>query len=164
MKYAIAPVLLAAAAVIQALGRYVYHQDPIVVVGEMFFPIFLAGVSIFYGVRGRSRAYSTVKLALLILAVVVVVLTAVGWGMTLFWFYPSIWVYYAAFALLVISAVVAVISTPSAKQQRAERSQDDVGQSAQARPVGDSSATDGQSQATPSAASEADDGWRTTRK
>ncbi|WP_052209809.1 hypothetical protein [Kocuria sp. ZOR0020] len=164
MKYAIAPVLLAAAAVVQALGRYVYHQDPIVVVGEMFFPIFLAGVSIFYGMRGRSHAYSTVKLAVLILAVLVLVLTAVGWGMTLFWFYPSIWVYYAAFALLVISAVVAVISTPSAKQQRAERDQGDVEEAAEGRSADDFSAPDGHSRTAQSGASESDGGWRTTRK
>ncbi|MDO5617841.1 hypothetical protein [Kocuria sp.] len=166
MKYAIAPVLLAAAAVVQALGRYVYHQDPIVVVGEMFFPIFLAGVSVFYGLRGRPETFSTVKLAMLILAVVVALLTAVGWGMTLFWFYPSIWVYYSAFALLVITAVVAVISTPSAKQQRAEREgSHDNDDAASAVPDVASNPSTGAAHSKTSAASDADsDGWRTTRR
>lgn len=152
MKYAIAPVLLAAAAVVQALGRYVYHQDPIVVVGELFFPIFLAGVSVFYGLRGRSHAFSTVKLALLILAVVVALLTAVGWGMALFWFYPSIWVYYATFGLLVLSAVIAVLSTPSAKQVRAER--DATAQDPDQERIDTASTED----------VESDGGWRTARR
>lgn len=119
MKSAIAPVLLAAVAIVQALGRYVYHRDTIVVVGELFFPIFLAGLTIVYGRRATEGKFSTVRLGLGILAVLTAALTAAGWGMSLFWFYPSIWVYYAAFLLLVIGAVVAVASVPSARKQAA---------------------------------------------
>lgn len=158
MKYAIAPVLLAAAAVLQALGRYVYHQDTIVVVGELFFPIFLAGVSIFYGLRAREGRFATTKLALLILGVVVAALTAAGWGLTLFWFYPSIWIYYAAFLLLVVHAVIAVVSTPSAKQLRAERADDD----APAHPS--ESGRTHSAETTDPAAGDTADGWRTARR
>lgn len=157
MKYAIAPVLLAAVAVVQALGRYVYHQDTIVVVGELFFPIFLAGVSIFYGLRAREGRFATTKLALLILGVVVAALTAAGWGLTLFWFYPSIWIYYAAFLLLVVHAVIAVVSTPSAKQLRAEQADDAP---ADAPDSGRTPAAE----ATDPVAGDTDDGWRTARR
>lgn len=147
MKSAIAPVLLAAAAVVQALGRFVYHQDAIVVTGELFFPIFLAGLSIFYGLRSREGAFSTVKLGLGLLAVVVALLTAWGWGMAMFWFYPSIWLYYAAFLLLVAQAVIAVVSSPSGKELRAQRALD----------------RDREAQAE-AAPEEPGDGWRTTRR
>lgn len=159
MKSAIAPLLLAVVAVVQALGRYMYHQDTIVVTGQMFFPIFLAGISIFYGLRARTGAYGTVKLALLVLAVVAAALTAAGWGMALFWFYPSIWVYYAAFLLLAVYAVLAVLSTPSGKQLRAEQAletdESDVDSQGESRPAdGESVTSDGG----------ADGGWRTTRR
>lgn len=149
MKSALAPVLLAAAAVLQALGRHVYHRDTIVVTGELFFPIFFAGLGIFYGIRAKNAAYATTKLALFILAVVVAVLTATGWGMALFWFYPSVWVYYAAFVLLVVNAVVAVLSIPSAKQLRAEQQ-----------------GTDDHAPTPPENPSETQDdsGWRTARR
>lgn len=120
MKSAIAPLLLAVVAVVQALGRYVYHRDSIVVTGEMFFPIFLAGLSIFYGRRAVEGTYSTAKLTLLVAAVLLCVLTLAGWGTDMYWFYPSIWVYYAAFAVLVITAILYVRATPSAREQRAQ--------------------------------------------
>lgn len=152
MKSAIAPVLLAIAAVVQALGRYVYHQDTIVVTGELFFPIFLAALGIFYGLRAKDGAFSTVKLGLGILAVVALALTVAGWGMTLFWFYPSIWVYYSAFLLLVINAVIAVISTPSGKQVRAERAA--AAQDPDQERIDTASTED----------VESDGGWRTARR
>lgn len=116
----ITPVLLAVTAVIQALGMHQYHQSAITVTGHLFFSIFLAGIAIFYGLRGRDEAFSTVRLALLTLGAVALVLTLVGWGMTLFWFYPSIWAFYGSFLLLLVTAVLAVASNPSAKQREVE--------------------------------------------
>ena len=49
----IAPALLAIAAVIQALGMHQYHQDAITVTGQLFFTLFLMGLAVFYGLRGR---------------------------------------------------------------------------------------------------------------
>lgn len=116
----ITPVLLALTALIQALGMHQYHQSAITVTGHLFFSIFLAGIAIFYGRRGRDEAFSTVRLGLLALGAVALVLTLVGWGLTLFWFYPSIWVFYGSFLLLLVTAVLAVASNPSAKQLDAE--------------------------------------------
>ena len=117
---AIAPALLAIAAVIQALGMHQYHQDAITVTGQLFFTLFLMGLAVFYGLRGRAEKFSTVRLGLLVLSVLALVLTLVGWGMALFWFYPSVWMFYGTFLVLLITAVVAVASNPSARQRERE--------------------------------------------
>ena len=116
----IAPALLAIAAVIQALGMHQYHQDAITVTGQLFFTLFLMGLAVFYGLRGRAERFSTVRLGLLVLSVLALVLTLVGWGMALFWFYPSVWMFYGIFLVLLITAVVAVASNPSARQRERE--------------------------------------------
>ena len=121
MKSAIiAPALLAIAAVIQALGMHQYHQDAITVTGQLFFTLFLMGLAAFYGLRGRAERFATVRLGLLVLSVLALVLTLVGWGMALFWFYPSVWMFYGTFLVLLITAVVAVASNPSARQRERE--------------------------------------------
>ncbi len=116
----IAPALLAIAAVIQALGMHQYHQDAITVTGQLFFTLFLMGLAVFYGLRGRAERFSTARLGLLVLSVLALVLTLVGWGMALFWFYPSVWMFYGTFLVLLITAVVAVASNPSARQRERE--------------------------------------------
>lgn len=116
----IAPALLAIAAVIQALGMHQYHQDAITVTGQLFFTLFLTGLAVFYGLRGRAERFSTVRLGLLVLSVLALVLTLVGWGVALFWFYPSVWMFYGTFLVLLITAVVAVASNPSARQRERE--------------------------------------------
>ena len=116
----IAPALLAIAAVIQALGMHQYHQDAITVTGQLFFTLFLMGLAVFYGLRGRAERFATVRLGLLVLSVLALVLTLAGWGMTLFWFYPSVWMFYGTFLLLLVTAVVAVASNPSARQRERE--------------------------------------------
>lgn len=116
----IAPALLAIAAVIQALGMHQYHQDAITVTGQLFFTLFLMGLAVFYGLRGRAERFSTVRLGLLVLSVLALVLTLMGWGMALFWFYPSVWMFYGTFLVLLITAVVAVASNPSARQRERE--------------------------------------------
>lgn len=116
----ITPALLAITAVIQALGMHQYHQDAITLTGQLFFTLFLAGLAGFYGLRGRAERFSTVRLGLLVLSVIALVLTLVGWGMALFWFYPSVWMFYGTFLVLLITAVLAVASTPSARQKERE--------------------------------------------
>lgn len=116
----IAPALLAIAAVIQALGMHQYHQDAITVTGQLFFTLFLMGLAVFYGLRGRAERFSTVRLGLLVLSVLALVLALAGWGMALFWFYPSVWMFYGTFLVLLITAVVAVASNPSARQRERE--------------------------------------------
>ena len=72
-SFLIAPALLAIAAVIQALGMHQYHQDAITVTGQLFFTLFLMGLAVFYGLRGRAERFSTVRLGLLVLSVLALV-------------------------------------------------------------------------------------------
>ena len=112
MTSLLAPLLLAATAVIQALGRYEYHQNGITVVGQMLFPIFFAVLAIFLARRGERGSYGTVHLGLLVVGAVLFVLTLVGWNGTVPQLYPSVWIYYAAFALLAVQAALRIAGTP----------------------------------------------------
>ncbi|GGG72368.1 hypothetical protein GCM10011374_41430 [Kocuria dechangensis] len=112
MKSVPAPLLLAATAVLQALGRFEYHQNGITVVGQMLFPIFFAGLAIFLAGRGRPGAFGTAHLALLVAGALLLVLTLVGWSGTIPALYPAVWLYYTAFALLVVAAALRIAGTP----------------------------------------------------
>ena len=112
MKSLPAPLLLAATAVIQALGRYEYHQDGITVVGQMLFPIFFAGLAILLARRGEEGSFGTTHLVLLLAGTLLFVLTLAGWNGSVPQLYPSVWVYYAAFVLLVVEAALRIAGTP----------------------------------------------------
>lgn len=109
----VTPVLLVVAAIVQALGMHAYHQDALTLTGQLFFALFLAGVTVVYAPRGRPEAFSVARLVLLVLGALALVLTLTGWGLALYWFYPSPWMFYAAFAALLVCAVLAVASTPA---------------------------------------------------
>ncbi|ALU39317.1 hypothetical protein AS188_05630 [Kocuria flava] len=121
MKSLPAPLLLAAAAVIQALGRWEYHQNAITVVGQLLFPIFFAGLAVLLARRGIPGAFGTVHLAVLAAAAVLFVLTLVGLGGVVPALYPAVWVYYAAFALLVLEAGLRIAGTPRRPREDAGR-------------------------------------------
>ena len=112
MKSLPAPLLLAATAVIQALGRYQYHQDGITVVGQMLFPIFFAGLAVLLARRGEEGSFGTSHLVVLLAGALLFLLTLVGWSATVPQLYPSVWVYYAAFVLLVLEAALRIAGTP----------------------------------------------------
>lgn len=112
-----APLLLAATAVVQALGRYEYHQNGITVVGQMLFPIFFAVLAVFLARRGEPGAFATTHLALLVAGAVLLVLTLVGWNGTVPQLYPSVWAYYTAFALLVLEAGLRIAGTPRPQRE-----------------------------------------------
>ena len=112
MKSLPAPLLLAATAVIQALGRYEYHQNGITVVGQMLFPIFFAVLAVFLSRRGRPGAFGAAHLVLLVAGAVLFVLSLVGRSATVPELHPSVWVYYTAFALLAVEAAMRIAGTP----------------------------------------------------
>lgn len=120
MKSLPAPLLLAATAVLQALGRYEYHQNGITVVGQMLFPIFFAILAIFLARRGEEGAFGTVHLLLLVVGAVLLVLTVAGRSGTVPQLYPSAWVYYTSFGLLAVEAALRIAGTP--KRPREESS------------------------------------------
>ncbi|MFI7580450.1 hypothetical protein [Kocuria kalidii] len=119
MTSLLAPLLLAATAVIQALGRYEYHQHGITVVGQMVFPIFFAVLAVFLARRGEPGAYGTAHLAVLAAGAVLFVLSLVGWNGTVPQLYPSVGIYYAAFALLAIQAALRIAGTPRSLREDA---------------------------------------------
>jgi lipopolysaccharide export LptBFGC system permease protein LptF len=92
MTSLLAPLLLAATAVIQALGRYEYHQNGITVVGQMLFPIFFAVLALFLARRGERGSFGTAHLGLLVVGAVLFVLTLVGWNDTVPQLYPYVWI------------------------------------------------------------------------
>ncbi|MFE7629071.1 hypothetical protein [Kocuria sp. NPDC057446] len=112
MTSLLTPLLLAATAVIQALGRYEYHQNGITVVGQMLFPIFFAVLALFLARRGERGAFGAAHLGLLVVGAVLFVLTLVGRNGTVPQLYPSVWIYYAAFALLAVQAALRIAGTP----------------------------------------------------
>ncbi|MFF0945674.1 hypothetical protein ACFYE2_15845 [Kocuria sp. CPCC 205300] len=112
MKSLPAPLLLAATAVLQALGRYEYHQNAITVVGQMLFPIFFAVLAVFLARRGTEGAFGTTHLVLLVAGALLFVLSLVGRGGTVPELYPSVWVYYTAFALVAVEAALRIAGTP----------------------------------------------------
>jgi surface polysaccharide O-acyltransferase-like enzyme len=116
MTSLLAPLLLAAAAVIQALGRYAYHQDGITVVGQMLFPIFFAVLAVFLSRRGEKGAFGTAHLALAVAGAVLLVLTLAGWNAAIPQLYPAAWPYYAAFVLLVVEAALRIAGTPGRRR------------------------------------------------
>ncbi len=116
MTSLLAPLLLAATAVIQALGRYEYHQNGITVVGQMLFPIFFAVLAAFLARRGERGSFGTAHLGLLVAGAVLFVLTLVGWNGTVPQLYPSVWIYYAAFALLAVQAALRIAGTPARRR------------------------------------------------
>lgn len=120
MTSLIAPLLLAATAVAQALGRHEYHQSGITVVGQLLFPILFAVLAVFLARRGEDGAFGTAHLALLVAGAVLLVLTVVGWNGTVAQLYPSAWVYYTAFALLTVEAALRIAATPKREDTPAE--------------------------------------------
>ena len=119
MTSLLAPLLLAATAVIQALGRYEYHQNGITVVGQMLFPIFFAVLAPFLARRGERGAFGTAHVGLLVLGGILFVLTLVGWNGTVPQLYPSVGIYYAAFALLAVQAALRIAGTPRRRREDA---------------------------------------------
>lgn len=119
MTSLLAPLLLAATAVIQALGRYAYHQNGITVVGQMLFPIFFAVLALFLARRGERGSFGTAHLGLLVVGAVLFVLTLVGRNGTVPQLYPSVWIYYAAFALLAVQAALRIAGTPRRRREDA---------------------------------------------
>ncbi|MFI7481023.1 hypothetical protein ACH9EU_01265 [Kocuria sp. M1R5S2] len=116
MTSLLAPLLLATAAVIQALGRYEYHQNGITVVGQMLFPIFFAGLAVLLARRGEKGAFGTVHLALAAAGAVLLVLTLAGWNAVIPQLYPAVWIYYTAFVLLVVEAALRIAGTPKGRR------------------------------------------------
>lgn len=103
----------------QALGIFRYSEDSMTMSGQVFFPILFALMSAYIALKNQNNhRFSTLHLLILILAVLTFTLTLTGSIGRLYYFYPSIWVYYAAFALLVIDLGFRIAAMPKAEKTK----------------------------------------------
>ena len=122
MKSVVAPLLLALTALIQAMGLFPYHGDGITLVGQLLFPILFGLMAGFLARRGVPGKFGTMHLVILVASVILVVLSVVGVSMTLPQLYPTMALYYIAFALVAVECALRIAGTP--KKQRIGASPD----------------------------------------
>lgn len=98
---------------------YRYTDNSMSLSGQIFFPILFALMSAYVTLRNPQRnRFSTVHLGLLALAVVGLVLTIAGAVGKLYYFYPSMLIYYLALGVLVLDLGLRIAAMP--KAQKAE--------------------------------------------
>lgn len=132
MKSLPAALLLVASMITQALGMFQYTGNAMVISGQVFFPILfmlMIAYLLWQNPEARER-YQGPHILILGLAVISLLVTIVGVVASLWYFYPSIYIYYAAFALLVVELGLIIASLPkkpkkerkvSARQSRKKR-------------------------------------------
>lgn len=102
----------------QALGIYKYTDDAMTMSGQVFFPILFALMSAYVAFRNKDhQKFPLLHLLILILSVVTFVLTLAGSVGKLYYFYPSIILYYVAFGLLVIDLGFRIAAMPKAEKK-----------------------------------------------
>lgn len=127
MKTLPASLILAATAIIQALGIFRYTDDTMALSGQIFFPVLFALMSIYISWRNRESTgkFSLAHIIILALAVVALGATVAGWNASLYYFYPSYYVFYAALGLLVAELALRIAALPkketAKKEQAAKR-------------------------------------------
>ncbi|MFW0181122.1 hypothetical protein [Rothia sp. P5766] len=114
MKTLPASLILAATAIIQALGIFRYTDDTMALSGQIFFPVLFALMSIYISWRNREGTgkFSLAHIIILALAVVALGATVAGWNASLYYFYPSYYVFYAALGLLVLELALRIAALP----------------------------------------------------
>lgn len=114
MKTLPASLLLAATAIVQALGIFRYTEDTMALSGQIFFPVLFALMAIYITWRNTENngAFPLAHIIIAALAVVALGATIAGWSASLYYFYPSYYVFYAALALLVIELALRIAALP----------------------------------------------------
>ena len=111
----------------QSLGIFKYTDESMTMTGQVFFPILFALMSVYLAMKNKDHLkFPTLHLAILILAVVTFVLTLAGSVGRLYYFYPSIIVYYLAFALLVLDVGFRIAAMPKAEKKAKPKKQKKV--------------------------------------
>lgn len=132
MKSLPASLLLVASMITQALGMFQYTGNALVISGQVFFPILFLLMIVYLSWRNPSTSerFQGPHLMILGLAAISLIVTIVGVVGSLWYFYPSIYVYYASFFLLVLELALIIASLPkkpkkerkvSARQKRKNR-------------------------------------------
>ncbi|WP_421083824.1 hypothetical protein [Rothia nasimurium] len=123
MKTLPATLLLAATAIVQALGIFRYSDDAMALSGHIFFPVLFALMSVYITWRNRENPgrFPLAHIVLAALSVIVLGATVAGWNASLYYFYPSYYVFYAALTLLVLELALRIAALP--KKPAAEPSE-----------------------------------------
>lgn len=110
MKYLTFAPLAAVAAVMQALAVYAYDQDGMAVAGQIFFPVLFTLMALYLMMRNPGG--SAKQLVVVVLELAVFAVTMVGVNQKNPYLYPSIIVYYVAFAVLALEVAVRIAEMP----------------------------------------------------
>lgn len=114
MKTLPASLILAATAIVQALGIFRYTEDTMALSGQIFFPVLFALMAIYITWRNTENngAFPLAHIIIAALAVVALGATIAGWSASLYYFYPSYYVFYAALGLLVLELALRIAALP----------------------------------------------------
>ena len=114
MKTLPASLLLAATTIVQALGIFRYTEDTMALSGQIFFPVLFALMAIYITWRNKENngAFPLAHIIIAALAVVALGATIAGWSASLYYFYPSYYVFYAALGLLVLELALRIAALP----------------------------------------------------
>ena len=110
MKYLTLAPLAAVSAVMQALAIYAYDQDGMAVAGQIFFPVLFTLMALYLMMRNPGG--SAKQLVVVVFELAVFAVTMVGVNQKNPYLYPSIIVYYAAFAVLALEVAVRIAEMP----------------------------------------------------
>lgn len=111
----------------QSLGIFKYTEDTMTMTGQVFFPILFALMSTYVTFKNLNhQKFPTLHLLILILAVITFALTIAGSVGKLYYFYPSIIVYYVAFGLLVLDLGFRIAAMPKAEKKNKPKKQKKV--------------------------------------
>lgn len=116
MKSFLAPLLLVITALIQAMGLYPYHRDGITLTGQLLFPIVFGLMALYLARKGRPGAFGVTHLVILVAAVLLLVASLAGMNMTIPQLYPTMIVYYIAFALVAVECALRIAGMPKKKR------------------------------------------------
>ena len=116
MKSFLAPLLLVITALIQAMGLYPYHRDGITLTGQLLFPIVFGLLALYLARKGRPGAFGAAHLVILVASVLLLVASLVGMNMTIPQLYPTVIVYYIAFALVAVECALRIAGMPKKKR------------------------------------------------
>ena len=134
MKYLTLAPLAAVAAVMQALAVYAYDQDGMAVAGQIFFPVLFTLMALYLMMRNPGG--SAKQLVVVVLELAVFAVTMVGVNQKNPYLYPSIIVYYVAFAVLALEVAVRIAEMP--KKAKAQDDSEASESSDQDAPAGGS--------------------------
>lgn len=121
MKSLPATLLLLASMITQAFGIFQYTNNALDISGQVFFPILFSLMVTYLAWRNPEvvQRFNGPHLLILGLSVVSLIATIAGVVATIWYLYPSAYVYYAS--LLVLAAQLALIITALPKMEKKER-------------------------------------------